>query len=261
MSTEAWLDAILAHKRAEVAREMAILPEGEIARLAQAAPKPRDALGALLRDGVRVIAEVKTASPSKGVLAPHLDPVAYAREVEAAGAAVISVLTDEHYFHGSFDRLALVRQCVQVPVLCKDFIVTSWQVKRARAVGADLVLLIVAALEPAALGDLLGTTRSLGMEALVEVHDEEELAVALAAGARIVGVNNRSLQTFEVSLATSERLAPLFPPGVVRVTESGISCRADVERLHGCGYGAFLVGEALVRAPSPGALLRSLSGA
>lgn len=261
-TTGTYLDDILAHKRQEVARDMAVMPEGEIARLARAASRARDAVATLSRKGggSRIIAEVKKASPSKGVLRANLDPVAYAREVEAAGAAAISVLTDERFFQGSFDRLATVRHTVHVPVLCKDFVVTSWQVKRARAVGADLVLLIVAALERGLLGDLLGTVRSLGMEALVEVHDAEELAVALEVGARIVGVNNRSLQSFEVSLETSERLAPLFPPGVVRVSESGITSRADILRLEACGYDAFLVGEALVTAPSAGALLRTLAG-
>ena len=261
-TTGTYLDEILAHKHTEVAREMAVMPEGEISRLARAAPRPRDAVAALsrTRTGSRIIAEVKLASPSKGVIRADLDPVGYARAVEAAGCAAISVLTDERFFQGSFDRLATVRARVGVPVLCKDFVLTSWQVKRARAVGADLVLLIVAALERGLLSDLLGCARSLGMEALVEVHDAEELAVAVEIGARIIGVNNRSLRTFEVSLGTSEALAPLFPSGVVRVSESGISARAHIERLEACGYDAFLIGEALVRADDPGALLRTLAG-
>lgn len=260
--TGTYLDEILAHKREEIARDVAVMPEAEIGRLARAAAKPRDALAALSRprEGSRIIAEVKLASPSKGIIRADLDPIAYAHEVEAAGCAAISVLTDERFFRGSFDRLTAVRARVAVPVLCKDFILTTWQIKRARAVGADFVLLIVAALEPPLLADLLGCARAHGMEALVEVHDAPELSLALDVGARIIGVNNRSLRSFDVSLETSVALAPLFPEGVVRVSESGIYEREDIERLEACGYDAFLVGEALVRAEDPGALLRELMG-
>jgi indole-3-glycerol phosphate synthase len=240
---------------------MRVLPLAEVGRLAQAAPAPRDALRALSAPGTRIIAEIKQASPSRGVLRADLDATAYAREVTAAGAAAISVLTDSRFFQGSFDRLASVREAVNLPLLCKDFILTEYQIRRARAVGADLVLLIVAALEPSLLAALLVCARSYGMEVLVEVHDEAEVDVALEAGARIVGVNNRDLRTFETRLETSERLAPRMPDGIIRVSESGLRTRADIERLEEAGYRAFLIGESLVTAPSAGALLRELMGA
>jgi indole-3-glycerol phosphate synthase len=213
---------------------------------------------------VSFIAEVKRSSPSKGVLRADLDPVTLSREYETNGAAAVSVLTDEHYFRGSLDDLRVVRQSIGLPVLRKDFFLDPYQVYQARAAGADAVLLIVAALEDGALLALLRLIEELGMAALIEVHNAAELGRVLATGLGddrcIVGVNNRDLRTFEVDLATSERLRPLVPAEILMVSESGISNRADVARLAAAGVDAILVGEALVRAKDVGEKVQELSG-
>ena len=214
-------------------------------------PTPRDPLPAFRSPGLSVIAEVKRKSPSKGHLATITDPAALAAAYAAGGAAAISVLTERRRFGGSLDDLVAVRRAVATPVLRKDFIVTEYQLWEARAAGADLILLIVAALDDAELADLLGEAEALGLTALVEVHTEEETRRALAAGAELIGVNNRNLQTLEVDIAQFERLARLIPEGIVKVAESGIGSLDDVRRVRAAGADVILVGEALVKHGDP----------
>jgi indole-3-glycerol phosphate synthase len=218
----------------------------------------RDFLAALAGPGLAVVAEVKRASPSRGPIHIDLDPIALAARYEGAGAAAISVLTEPRHFLGSLEDLRRVRQTVDVPVLRKDFLVDLVQIWEARAAGADAVLLIVAALDDAMLADLLALTHATGMEALVEVHNEVEVERARAAGARVFGVNNRDLGTFEVDLSTAERLAALLTEVPVTVAESGIWTRADARRMRAAGFDAVLVGESLVRSADPGALLAGM---
>jgi len=255
-----FLEGILARKRDEVRARREARPERELAAAARDRPPPLDLAGALAARGepARVIAEVKRASPSAGAIARGLDAVEQARRYAAAGAAAISVLTDGPGFGGSLEDLAAVRAAVATPLLRKDFVVDRYQLVEARAHGADAALLIVAALPPDELGRLLGECQALGLGALVEVHDRAELDVALSAGARVVGVNNRNLHTFAVDLATSEELLPLLPPGVKGVAESGVRTAADARRLRAAGAANLLVGEALVRAADPGALIREM---
>jgi indole-3-glycerol phosphate synthase len=212
--------------------------------------------------GIGLIAEVKKASPSRGLLRADFDPVALARNYRDAGASAISVLTDERHFQGSLDHLRAIREALpeRPPLLRKDFLVDEYQAYEARAHGADAILLIVAILEDSALKDLIAIAGSLGMGALVEVHDEHDLKRAAAARANIIGVNNRDLRTFDVDLATTERLAPLAPPGSTLVAESGILTRDDVRRLEKCGAHAVLIGEALVTAADPAAKISELFG-
>ncbi|NLW49688.1 MAG: indole-3-glycerol phosphate synthase TrpC [Candidatus Brocadiaceae bacterium] len=236
---------------------------GRSALLARAArqPAPRAFRKALCdAPGTALIAEVKKASPSVGVIRADFDPARMARDYERGGAAALSVLTDRPFFQGSPDFVEHVRQATALPVLRKDFLLDPLQVIEARGLGADACLLIVAALEAAALRDLMALARDLHMDALVEAHDGHELDVALDAGADLVGVNNRNLRTFEVTLETAERLAGRVPDGVVLVAESGIRTPADVERLRACGVKAILVGETLMRAADPGAAARALMG-
>lgn len=198
--------------------------------------------------GVKLIAEVKKASPSKGLIRPDFDPVAIARAYHAGGASCLSVLTDETYFQGHLSYLAAIREAVPLPLLRKDFLIDPIQIYEARLAGADAILLIVAAIpSPARLAELRHVAESLGLDALVEVHDEDELALAVESGARLLGVNNRDLKTFEVHLETFERLAPQFPEGAVAVAESGIFTNADVQRMGASGAHAVLVGESLMR--------------
>jgi indole-3-glycerol phosphate synthase len=220
----------------------------------------RRALEAKSRDGVAVIAELKKASPSKGLIRAEFRPAELARELEAAGAAALSVLTDEEFFQGSLGNLREASEAVAIPCLRKDFIVDEFQLVEARANCADAVLLIVAALTSEELGTLAAGARQRGLDVLCEVHDGEELRRALDAGCELVGVNTRDLRTFKVDLETAFALAAQFPAGVVRVAESGIHSAEDVARLRGVGYGAFLVGESLMRAASPGEALRELLG-
>ncbi len=210
------------------------------------------------RDGVNVIAECKRRSPSRGVLRADYDPVAIARGYAEAGAAAISVLTEPTFFDGSLDHLRAVRAAVAVPVLRKDFVVSEYQILEAKAAGADAVLLIVAALDPAELRALAGCAASLGLDVLVEVHDADELHAAIDAGARIVGVNNRNLRTLEVNVKASEAVIGLMPSDVIAVSESGLRTAEDLARLRQRGYRAFLIGERLMTVPDPGQALREL---
>jgi len=257
-----FLDQILARKRTEVDERRAALADRELAARVKDAPPPRPfEAGLSLRGGpVRVIAEVKRASPSVGAIDTGLDAPAQARRYAAAGAAAISVLTDGPGFGGSLDDLRAVRAAVDVPLLRKDFVLDRYQLLEARAAGADAALLIVAALPPDPLRRLLDACGELGLAALVEVHDAPEAEVALRAGARIVGVNNRDLRSFVVDLATSERVLPMLPADVRGVAESGVKTPADAARLRRAGAANLLVGEALVRAEDPGRLLRELCG-
>jgi indole-3-glycerol phosphate synthase len=218
----------------------------------------RRALQQRSSDGIAVIAELKKASPSKGLIRDEFEPAALARELEAAGAATLSVLTDAEFFQGSLDNLNLASAAVSLPCLRKDFIVDEFQLLEARANCADAILLIVAALTQAELLAFARGARDRGLDALCEVHDEEELQRALDAGSALVGVNSRDLRTFQVDLNTAIRLAKKFPPSVVRVAESGIHSGADIARLREAGYDAFLVGESLMRAKRPGDALREL---
>lgn len=245
------LEQILAGVRQDLAAREAALPLTDLRRLALARPAPGDVLSTLREPGVGVIAEVKRASPSKGPLAAIPDPARLAREYAAGGARVISVLTEGRTFGGSLSDLDAIRAAVDVPLLRKDFVVSSYQVLEARAHGADAVLLIVAALEQNVLVGLRERIESLGMTALVEVHTEAEADRALEAGARVIGVNARNLSTLEVDRNVFERIAPGLPSEVIKVAESGVRGVHDLIAYAGAGADAVLVGEGLVRAHDP----------
>ncbi len=252
------LDEIIAHKRFEVAASRAAMSEAEVRAHAAAVPPARDFTAAITGPPVRLIAEVKRASPSAGAIRRDADPAATARLYEQAGAAAVSVLTDRRYFSGSREDLQAVRAAIRLPVLRKDFIVDPYQIYEARALGADAVLLIagtVPASDLAALGHLAA---ELGMAGLFEVHNDAQIDDALAAGARVIGINNRDLGTLAVDLDTTLRLRPRIPPGIVVISESGIETAADVERVCRAGAGAILVGTALMASPDPAARLTQL---
>ncbi len=256
-----YLDAIVAYHRARAGADRR--SRTELVELAAGAPPPRDFRGALAaRDGkVAVIAEIKRRSPSKGDLAPDLDPAELAAAYTAGGAAALSVLTDAPHFGGSAADLGAARGATTLAVLRKDFTVAAADCYDARAMGADAVLLIAAALGDAELEELAGIAGSLGLAALVEVHDEAELARALGIGAGLVGVNQRDLHTFRVDTERALRVGAAIPSGVVRVAESGVRDHDDLARLGEGGFDAVLVGEHLVTAPDPGAALAALRGA
>jgi indole-3-glycerol phosphate synthase len=255
------LQEIVATKRGEIAAARGRLPESELERRASAMPPTRDFRGALLRGpGVGVIAEVKKASPSAGVIRADFDPVAIARAYERGGAACVSVLTDRPYFQGSLDDLWAVRAAIGLPVLRKDFILERYQLLEARCAGADAVLLIAEILPGEKLARLHREAKELGLQALVELYDRENLPRVLAAGATLVGVNNRDLRTFVTSLAHTLEVAAAVPAGVCLVSESGIRDRADVEKLLAAGVRAVLVGETLMRSTDPGAAVAALRG-
>ena len=255
------LDSIVAGVREDLAERERLLPLKAVRPLAEAAAPALDARAALRRPGLALIAEVKRSSPSKGALAGIPDPAALAAAYEAGGASAVSVLTEPRRFGGSLADLDAVRSAVGVPVLRKDFMVSEYQLWEARAHGADLVLLIVAALTDARLTDLRELAEGLGMTALVEVHDEGEVARAVACGARVVGVNARDLKTLEVHPDTFGRLRPLLPAGCVAVAESGIGGPQDAARYAAQGADAVLVGEALVRDGDPAAAARAIVAA
>jgi indole-3-glycerol phosphate synthase len=255
------LDQIVAATRVVVA-ERRRTADTRALEAAAASHVPRGFLGGLREraalDGVAVIAEIKKASPSKGLLRSSMDVANVAREYEDAGAAALSVLTEEQYFQGSLDNLRIASETTKLPCLRKDFIVDEFQVLEARANRADAILLIVASLSDSELRLLHAKARSLELDVLCEVHDEEELERAIACGCNIIGVNNRNLKTFEVDLATAERLSAQIPASVLRVAESGIHTGADIARLSSSGFDVFLVGESLITQPSPGGALRRL---
>ncbi|HTK65696.1 MAG TPA: indole-3-glycerol phosphate synthase TrpC [Pseudonocardia sp.] len=245
------LDSIIEGVREDVEERIKARPFEEVKRASLAAPPPMDAMAALNAPGIGVIAEVKRRSPSKGDLAEITDPAALAAQYVSGGARVISVLTEQRRFGGSLADLVAVRAAVKVPVLRKDFIVGTYQVHEARAAGADLVLLIVAALEQNVLSSLLDRVESLGMTALVEVHNEEEADRALEAGASVIGVNARNLHTLEVDRSVFARLAPGLPSSVLRIAESGVRGPGDLLTYAGYGADAVLVGEGLVTSGDP----------
>ena len=255
------LGEIVGHTRQEVARRRVAVPQEGLERQCREAPPARDFEGALraLPGTVRLIAEVKKASPSRGVLAPDLDPVAVATAYARHGAHAISVLTDEKYFKGSLDDLRAVRAAVDVPLLRKDFTVDDYQLWESRAAGADAVLLIVSILDPPQLSDLLAAAKGLGLAALVECHTAAEVDMALTAGSRIIGINNRDLTTFQTRLETTLELLPSIPPGPIVVSESGFFTGADVRRVVAAGAHAVLIGEALVRSGDIAAKIRELT--
>jgi indole-3-glycerol phosphate synthase len=257
------LDDILATKRDEVAAAKRSIAPTELARQADACSEPLRGFRASLAGGERprVIAELKRRSPSKGEIRPGFDPLACAKSYADGGAAALSVLTDERYFGGRLDYLEAVRRTVSLPLLRKDFLIDPYQIDEARVAGADAVLLIARTLEPGALRALRERAAALGLDALVEVHDEADVDAALAAGADLVGINHRDLATFTTDLGSTERLAPrLVAAGVVVVAESGIFTYDDVRRLEAAGAHAVLVGEALMREPDVGRALLRLRG-
>lgn len=258
------LRKILATKAEELAAAKRARPCANVAAAARAAPAPRDFEGALrakiAAGRAAVIAEIKKASPSRGVLRASFDPPAIARSYQAGGAACLSVLTDRQYFQGAPEFLTAARAACALPALRKDFIVDEYQVAEARALGADAILLIAAALDDARLAALEACARDFGMAVLVEAHDGPELERALRLATRLIGINNRNLRTFDVSLATTLDLLPRIPGDRLVITESGILAPADVATMRDHGVHAFLVGEAFMRADDPGAALATLFG-
>lgn len=255
-----FLSRILRDKQREVAARREAEPASRLAERAAAAAPPLPVVQALRAERLRVIAEVKRGSPSKGTFDAVLDAAAQAERYAAGGATAVSVLTDGPYFQGCLEDLRATRERVSVPLLRKDFIVDPYQLLEARAAGADLVLLIAAALQPEQLAALLTQTHALGMEALVEVHTEAEARLAAQLDVPLAGINNRDLHTFEVDMGTTERLRPLLPDTTVVASLSGIARVDDAVRMRVAGADAVLVGEALVRAADPGALLAKLNG-
>lgn len=254
------LDEIAAHKKREVSEMKALVSPPEMAKRADRAAKARNFGDALRAAGFGVIAEIKRASPSAGTIRSNIDPAALARAYVRGGACALSVLTDRRFFHGSPDDLRLAREAVAVPVLRKDFILEPYQVDEARAMGADAVLLILGLLAQNELRGLIDRAEDRDMDALVEVHTKAEVDRALAAGARLIGINNRDLRTFDVSLETTERLRRLIPDGVLVVSESGITTFGDLARMRTL-VDAVLVGTSLVASENPEEALRSLLSA
>lgn len=258
---ETILDRIVDARRASVAHRKRVLPEVALKiAVEKKAPPARDFVAALSRDTLNIIAELKKASPSLGVIREEYAPSALADQLQHAGAAALSVLTEEDFFSGSLGDLKDARKVAQIPILRKDFIIDPWQVWEARAAGADSFLLIAAVLRDELLSELLQLGRSLKMEPLVEVHSRAELDRVLQLGARIIGVNNRDLRNFQVHLETSLELVEVIPDDCVAVSESGLRAHDDLVRLRRAGFDGFLIGEHLMKSPDPGAALRSFLG-
>jgi indole-3-glycerol phosphate synthase len=252
------LDTIVAHKWTEIATAKVAVPEAELERRAASQPPARDFTAALLRPGMRVIAEVKKASPSVGVIRPDFDPVVIARAYERGGADCLSVLTDEHFFQGHLRYLTAAREATALPVLRKEFILDRYQLVEARAVGADAVLLIAEILPGDRLKTLFDQATALGLHVLVELHDREQLPRVIECGATLIGINNRDLRTFHTTLDHTLDLLPKVPPGRPVISESGIKTNADVKRLEAAGVKGVLVGESLMRMPDVAAALTAL---
>jgi indole-3-glycerol phosphate synthase len=258
-STGTILDRIVETRRASVDRCKLLLPLPVLRAAVERASAPvRDFAGALSRPGISVIAELKKASPSRGLLRAAYAPEWLAQRLELAGAAALSVLTEEEFFQGALEHLKQARQATSLPVLRKDFHFDPWQVWEARAAGADSFLLIVAILDDAGLREMVSLGRSLGMEPLVEVHSPVEIERALVAGARTIGINNRDLRTFQVRFETSFELVDAIPENCLAVSESGLRCAADLELLARMGFDACLIGEHLMAAEDPGAALQAI---
>lgn len=252
------LEKIFAARRRAVEDAKKTTPLAELMARARSMAPPRDFKAALMTEELAVIAEVKKASPSQGPMVQQMDAAQQARQYQEGGAAAISVLTEETFFGGRLEDLSKVKETVSLPVLRKDFIFDPYQIWESRVSGADAVLLIASALDMVSLRQLIRLARQLRMVPLVEVHHLDELGKALDAGADIVGVNARDLQTFAVDLRIPLSLAPVIPPGIIKIAESGIKTRADVDRLRQAGYDGILVGETLVRAERPAVKLREL---
>ena len=255
------LDQIVSHNRRELEYKKRSFPMAELQRLASAQPPALDLASALRGDRVHLIAEVKKASPSMGIIRPDFSPVEIAQTYASNGASAISVLTETKYFQGSLNHLKAIRTALgnkRLPLLRKDFLYESYQIYESRAFGADSLLLIVAILTPEKLKELFGLSHELGMSCLVEVHNEAELEIALRSGARIIGTNNRDLTSFTVDLSTTERLRPLIPPDRIVVSESGVKDRSDLEKLRQWGVDAVLIGESLMSAPDIATKMREL---
>ncbi len=256
-----FLSKILECKRYEVVAAAKQTPEHVLRREADKPRAGRAFVERLARPGplgINVIAEIKRASPSKGKIREDIDPAQYARKYELGGAAAISVLTDKNFFGGSLEDLREVKLAASLPALRKDFIISSYQVYESAVMGADAVLLIVRALSPGLLRDLMALCAGIGLDALVEVHDEREYEIAAKAGARLIGINNRNLRTFETDISTSVDIASRIAPGQVMVAESGIHSRSDIERLLDAGVWNFLIGESIVSADDPVKFLKAL---
>ena len=254
------LDDIVAKKRIQLMEEERAVPLPVLEKRALEAPPVRDFHGALARAGLSVIAEVKRASPSKGMIAEDFDYLGTARKYEEGGAAAVSVLTEKHFFKGDNRYLTEIKKEAGLPVLRKDFILSERQVIEARAIGADAILLIAAILDEAAMRRLCALATELGMHCLFEAHDEAEVRRVAGCGARIIGVNNRNLKTFKVSLSTFERLQKMIPDSTLAVAESGIHCKQDALRMKKAGAHAILVGESLMRSKNSAELVRALAG-
>ena len=250
------LDDIIEHKKIELESSIQSMPLKEIEQQLSQLPGSKDFyLLATQSNDIKIIAEVKKASPSKGVIARDFDPVRIAKSYEDNGAFAISVLTDSKFFDGKLEYLSEIRESVQLPLLRKDFTIDPYHIFEARLYGADLVLLIVAVLDLTRISEYLDITHSLGMNAIVEVHDSGELDTALKAGSKIIGINNRDLKTFEVDIKTTENLYEQIPPDVVVISESGISDPADIKRLSDLGISTFLIGERFMSSSDPGEML------
>ena len=258
MMAEDILSRIVEKKKAEVATSQARLPEAELRNSIQADREKRPFLKQFELPGVNIIAEIKRASPSKGDICPGLDPAIYASAYEQGGAAALSVLTDETFFKGSAEDLKKARAATTLPVLRKDFLISEYQFYESAVLGADAVLLIVRILSQTQLGDYLKLCEELNLDALVEVHSEKEIEAASQAGARLVGINNRNLRSFETNIETAARMVSFLEPHQIPIAESGIRSRSDIEALGNSGIHNFLIGESLVRASSPKDFLQSL---
>src|SRR6266404_8450634 len=254
------LDQILEARLLEVEHRKKVLPETALKYGVKAASSQRDFSAALLKPGTNIIAELKPASPSRGVIRDPFDPIELATSLEAAGAVALSVLTEGEFFRGSLKNLRDARKNIQLPVLRKDFIFDPWQIWETRANDADSFLLIVAVLRDQQLAGLLSLGRELKMEPLVEVHTSAELDRALSAGAKIIGVNNRNLKTLDVRVETSFELIEKIPHDCIAVSESGIASPAEIAKLRAAGYDAFLIGTSIMLAPDPAAALSTLLG-
>jgi indole-3-glycerol phosphate synthase len=253
-----YLTSILNHKRGEIEESRKREPLERLKDCPEYTAPTRSFSGSLWSNSPAIIAEIKKASPSRDVIRPEFDPVAIARQYAGAGAAALSVLTDYSYFRGTLEYLEQVKAVVPLPVLRKDFILDPYQVHESRARGADAILLIAAALEPAELRDLGALARELGLESLVEVHSQEEIEALEFPSIQMIGINNRDLSTFATDLGITVRLRPLIPPEILVVSESGITSGAQLKGLMDLGIGAFLIGEAFMRAADPGQALRQI---